>query len=188
LPDVLAYLDRQGQIATATGLTWLRLKVYALQALAYEALGDSARAMEKLEQALSLAEPEGYIRIFVDEGAPMAALLHQAAARGLTPNYITKLLAAFPAGEQVSGGAEVQIASDTPLLPRPSAPLLVEPLTSRELEVLQLMAAGQSNREIARTLVVSVGTVKKHLSNIFGKLNATSRTQAVARARELQLL
>jgi LuxR family maltose regulon positive regulatory protein len=118
----------------------------------------------------------------------MAELLQQAAMRGLTPNYISKLLSAFPAGEQGSKGTRERTVSNSPLSPRTSAPLLVEPLTPRELEVLQLISAGQSNQEIARTLVVSIGTVKKHLSNIFGKLNATSRTQAVARARELQLL
>jgi LuxR family maltose regulon positive regulatory protein len=180
LPDVLAYLDRQSQAAEAAGLMWLRIKVYALQALAYQALGDSAQAMAMLAEALSLAEPEGYVRVFIDEGAPMAALLRRAAPRGLAPNYISELLAAFPTGEQA--------ARASPLPLRPSAPLLVEPLTPRELEVLQLIAAGQSNREIARALVVSVGTVKKHLNNIFGKLTVASRTQAVARARELQLL
>ncbi|MCL4302267.1 MAG: hypothetical protein KJ077_41650 [Anaerolineae bacterium] len=202
LPDVIAYLDRRGQVAEARGLMWLRIKVYALQALAYQALGDTARAVERLEQALPLAEPEGYIRIFIDEGAPMAELLHQAARRGLAPNYISKLLTGFPAKEQPqpevspgSGGlpgtehpAEGQIAISSPVPLRTPAPLLVESLTPRELEVLQLMAAGHSNQEIARALVVSVGTVKKHLNNIFGKLDATSRTQAVARARELHLL
>jgi LuxR family maltose regulon positive regulatory protein len=180
LPDVLAYLERQSQVAETSGLMWLRIKVYALQALAYYALGDSTQAMEKLGHALSLAEPEGYIRIFVDEGAPMAALLQLAATKGFAPNYIDKLLAVFPAEEQT--------VSSSPVLLRPPAPLLIEPLTPRELEVLQLIAAGHSNQEIARALVVSVGTVKKHLNNIFGKLNVTSRTQAVARAREFQLL
>jgi LuxR family maltose regulon positive regulatory protein len=151
-----------------------------------------------LEQALSLAEPEGYVRIFVDEGAPMVVLLRQAAAQGLAPNYLSKLLAAFPAAEQPpSGGAEPilpeearkeQKAASSPIPSRALAPALIEPLSERELEVLRLVAAGSSNQEIARELVLSVGTVKKHLNNIFGKLNASSRTQAVALARELNLL
>jgi LuxR family maltose regulon positive regulatory protein len=196
LPDVLSYLDQRGQMA-ATGLMWLRIKVLVLQALAHQALGDSVQAQEILEQALTLAEPEDYIRIFIDEGAPMATLLQQAAERGLAPNYIGKLLAAFPAEEHAASGApkggsrgageQIVIFSTLPLL-RPPAPLLVEPLTPRELEVLQLMAAGHSNQEIAQSLVVSIGTVKKHLNNIFGKLEVTSRTQAIVRARDLQLL
>jgi LuxR family maltose regulon positive regulatory protein len=178
-------------MATATGLMWLRIKVYALQALAYQALGDSPQAMERLEQALSLAEPENYIRIFIDEGAPMAELLGRMKDEGgRRKEYIRKLLLAFEKSEEgrVTGGGgvktEIPPFHPSSLIPHP----LVEPLTPRELEVLQLMAAGQSNQEIARALVVSVGTVKKHLSNIFGKLDATSRTQAVARAREFQLL
>jgi LuxR family maltose regulon positive regulatory protein len=196
LPDVLTYLDRQGQVAETTGLMWLRLKVYILQALAYHVLGDAAQAMEKLEQALPLAEPEGYIRIFVDEGAPMATVLGRMKAEGgRWKEYIRKLLLAFEEseGRRVADGVTAEIPpfhpSSSPGAPR-SAVLhpLVEPLTPRELEVLRLMAAGHSNQEIAQRLIVSVGTVKKHLNNIFGKLNATSRTQAVARARELQLL
>jgi LuxR family maltose regulon positive regulatory protein len=177
---------------------WRCLKIYALQALAYEALGDSARAMARLEEALALAEPEGYVRIFVDEGAPMAALLRQAAAQGLAPTYLNKLLAAFPIAEQPSGGGTEAILPEeskreqkvtSSWLPSNTlAPTLIEPLSDRELEVLHLVAAGRSNQEIARHLIISVGTVKKHLNNIFGKLNVSSRTQAVALARELNLL
>jgi LuxR family maltose regulon positive regulatory protein len=198
LLEVIAYLDRQEQRAIATGLVWLRLKVSILQALAYGALRDTPRAMARLEQALSLAEPESYIRIFVDEGAPMAALLRQAAAQGLAPIYVSKLLAAFPTVEQPSeGGTEPtlpeesrkeQKVASSPLNSQSFAPALIEPLSERELEVLRLVAAGRSNQEIARELIISVGTAKKHLNNIFGKLNVSSRTQAVALARELNLL
>jgi LuxR family transcriptional regulator, maltose regulon positive regulatory protein len=198
LLEVIAYLDRQEQRTVTTGLTWLRLKVYILQALAYGALGETLRAVARLEQALSLAEPEGYIRIFVDEGAPMAALLRQAAAQGFAPIYLSKLLAAFPTVEQPSaGGTEPTLSEESrreqkvassPLSSHTLTPALIEPLSDRELEVLRLVAAGRSNQEIARELIISVGTVKKHLNNIFGKLNVSSRTQAVALARELNLL
>jgi len=138
-----------------------------LQAIALQAKPDQALAA--LERALSLAEPEGYVRTFVDAGAPMAALLRTAASRGIALDYVSKLLAAF--GEVAS----------------PSAPL-IEPLSERELEVLRLLAAGLSNREIAADLFLAVGTVKKYTSNIYGKLNVRKRTQAVARARELGLV
>lgn len=187
LQDVVMYLDRQGQRAAATGLTWLRIKVHILQALTYGVLGDLTQAMAMLEQALSLAEPEGYVRIFVDEGAPMAALLQQARACDLAPNYVGKLLAAF--GDLPHTVYHLQW-SEQPQIENLKSKIqnLVEPLTSRELEVLQLVVAGHSNQAIAQLLVVSVGTVKKHLNNIFGKLNVASRTQAIVRARELQLL
>jgi LuxR family transcriptional regulator, maltose regulon positive regulatory protein len=145
-------------------------------------------ALPALAEALALAAPEGYVRVFVDEGAPMAALLRKlAAARGraLATNppptaYLERLLGAF----QQAGLA---------VLPRPRAggaavAGLVVPLSGRELEVLQLVAAGRSNREIAEELVVTLETVKKHLSHILDKLGAANRTQAVARARQLGLL
>jgi LuxR family maltose regulon positive regulatory protein len=118
---------------------------------------------------LSLAEPEGYIRSFVDEGEPMAHLLRRALARGITPGYASRLLAAF---------------GESP----PAAQALVEPLTARELEVLRLVAGGLSNREIAQQLVVAVSTVKSHINHLYGKLEVKNRTQAVARAQELGLL
>jgi LuxR family transcriptional regulator, maltose regulon positive regulatory protein len=134
-----------------------------------------------LAGALALAEPEGYVRTFVDEGAPMAELLSEvleALQRGrldppIPAHYIRKLLAAT---ERNASGAALSAAG------------LPEPLSERELEVLQLVAAGKSNRRIASELFVSVGTVKTHLNNAYRKLDAHSRTQAVARARELNLL
>jgi LuxR family maltose regulon positive regulatory protein len=144
-----------------------------LRALAFHAQGDRVEALSALERALLLAEPEGYIRLFVDEGAPMLALLRLAHARGMTPEYVTTLLSAF--GRKEEAGVHRSLS-------------LVEPLTEREREVLQWLAAGASNREIARRLVLSLGTVKKHVSNICGKLEVQSRTQAVARARDLHLL
>lgn len=176
----------QGQIDQALELlTWLLdvtraanlmrsvVEILVIQALALEAQGNVTEAIITLERALALAEPEGYIRTFVDEGTPLAHLLRQAASRGISPNYINKLLAAF---------AEATDAA--PAMPQP----LVEPLTERELEVLALITAGMTNQEIAQKLTITVGTVKRHLHNIYSKLNVSNRTQAVAYARELKLL
>ncbi|SRR6266567_7493720 len=124
-----------------------------------------------------LQQPEGYIRLFVDEGEPMLALLRQAYARGIVSDYVVTLLSAF--GEQHALGLPP---------PSPRTGSLLEPLTEREREMLRLLLAGASNREIARRLVVSVNTVKRHVYNLCGKLGVQSRTQAIARARTLNLL
>jgi LuxR family maltose regulon positive regulatory protein len=128
-----------------------------------------------LERALTLAEPEGYVRIFVDEGPPLARLLHEAASRGIAPGYTRRLLAAL---------------SPEPEQPSPSIPqsVLVEPLSERELEVLQHIAEGFTNQEIADRLYLSLYTVKAHARSIYDKLDAHSRTQVVARARDLGIL
>jgi DNA-binding NarL/FixJ family response regulator len=129
--------------------------------------------MERLARALSLAEPEGYIRLFVDEGEPMVALLRQAYARGIAPDYVATLLSA--------AGAPALAA------PAPARSLL-EPLTERELEILRLLVAGLSNAAMAQELVITVGTVKSHVNHIYGKLGVQSRSQAIARAHSLHLL
>jgi LuxR family transcriptional regulator, maltose regulon positive regulatory protein len=134
-----------------------------------------------LTQALAMAEPEGYVRTFVDQGPPMAELLSQALEarqRGrldppVPPYYFRKLLAA---AERDATRAASPVAE------------FPEPLSERELEVLALIAAGKSNLRIATELFVSVGTVKTHINNLYRKLDAHSRTQALARARELKLL
>jgi LuxR family transcriptional regulator, maltose regulon positive regulatory protein len=166
------------------------IEVRALQALALQAVGDQAGALAALAEALALAAPEGYVQAFIREGSPMAALLHRlataptagraVAAAHLPGPYLDRLLGAF---ERVG----------LPVVPRPrrggaAIPGLVMPLTSRELEVLGLLAAGSSNQAIAEELVVSLDTVKRHVSHIFDKLGAANRTQAVTRARELRLL
>lgn len=129
--------------------------------------------MAALERALSLAEPGGYVRVFADEGAPLAGLLRQAAVRGIAPEYVGRLLAAV---------------RDTESQPAAGSPGLIEPLSDRETEVLRLVAAGLSNQEIAGELVLAVSTVKWHINNLYGKLGVNSRTQALARARDLRLL
>ena len=144
-----------------------------LRALSFDAMGNRRDALASLERALMLGEPEGYIRMFIDEGAPMVTLLLQAHARGIVPGYVATLLAAC--------GVHVEAVP-------PQTSSLIEPLTDRELEVLRLLVAGLSNQAIARELIVTVGTVKRHVNNIYGKLGVNSRTQAVARAHTFKLL
>ena len=134
--------------------------------------------MQLLCEALALAEPGGFIRLFVDEGPPMAHLLAEAEAIGMMPDYIGKLLAVFE--------AEKQEREDTSYLPPPQS--LIEPLSQRELEVLHLIAQGLSNQEMSEQLFLALDTVKGHNRKIFGKLQVQRRTEAVARARELGLL
>jgi LuxR family maltose regulon positive regulatory protein len=163
------------------------LEIELLQALVADAFGQRAQALATLERALILAEPEGYLRIIVDLGAPMQALLREAHAHGIAPDYVAKLLAAFPEAQSAERRAQ---SNDTPALrsslERSSA--LIEPLTARELEVLRLLASGASNGAIAEALIISIGTAKKHVNNILAKLDVRSRTQAAIWAREHGLL
>ncbi len=172
--------------ATAKARLGSVLEILIVRALGQWAQGMTSDALATLAQALALAAPEGYIRRFVDEGAPMLAMLHAAAARGIAPDYLARLLAAFPATLKTEGGtrnvASAKLPSAGHVLP------LVEPLSQRELEVLRLIALGKSNAEVAQTLVIALSTVKTHTNSIFGKLQVTSRTQALARARALQLI
>jgi LuxR family maltose regulon positive regulatory protein len=128
---------------------------------------------------LTLAEPEGYVRLFVDEGQPMVHLLALALAHGIAPEYVARLLAAFPDGMRPVAGRAILAP-----LPQP----LLEPLSERELEVLRLMAGGLTYREIADHLIISINTVRHHTRNIHGKLGAHRRAEALARARDLGLL
>ncbi len=156
-----------------------RLKVMVLQAVALQAHGEKDKAMYLLGDALALAAPGGFIRLFVDEGPPMAHLLSEAAARGMMPDYTGKLLVVME--------AEAQKRENTSSLPAPAQPL-IEPLSPRELEVLHLMAQGLSNQEMCQRLFLALSTVKGHNRTIFGKLQVQRRTEAVARARALGLL
>ena len=181
-----ALLHRLHAGAVAQGRSGSLVETGTLRALALAATGDQDAALGALAEALALARPEGYLRLFADEGAPLAALLrrlvaagrdgHLPAVDGATLDYAARLLGAVPP----AGAPAPRAAGD--------APGLIAPLTERECEVLQLVAAGEANREIAGKLVVTIDTVKKHLTHLFGKLGVTSRTQAVARARALGLL
>jgi LuxR family maltose regulon positive regulatory protein len=177
-PTALAVLEPLHRQADTMGWADERLKVMVLQAVAHHAHGENNKAVHLLGDALAQAEPGGFIRIFVDEGNLMARLLSEAAAHGIMPDYISKLLAVFE--------AEAQMSKDRSY--PPSAPPLIEPLSQRELEVLQLIAQGLSNREISERLFLALITVKGHNRNVFRKLQVRRRTEAVARARELGLL
>ena len=177
LQDVLYLLDRLLRDAEAKARLGSVLEILIVRALTLEAQGNRTSALSTLERALVLAAPEGYIRLFVDESAPMLALLRQAQARSTVPGYVATLLSVF--GEQV-------VSNLPPSSARPDS--LVEPLTERECEVLRLLLEGASNREIAHRLVLSVNTVKRHVYNLCGKLGVQSRAQAIIRARDLNLL
>src|SRR5262245_33099152 len=180
LEDALRVLDRLLPVAEASGRTSSVIEILSLRALALQAHGNATQALAALERALILAESEGYVRIFVDEGKPMAELLSKVNASfdGGTPHgqvlkeYVQKLLGRF--------GMRVGIQVINPTV------LLAEPLSERELEVLHLVAAGLTNQEIANQLLIARGTAKRHTINIYGKLGVSNRTQAVAKARELK--
>jgi LuxR family maltose regulon positive regulatory protein len=179
-PDkATALLQRLLEAAEAGERTTRVIEILLLQALAYQAKGDKDQVFTPLARALLLAEPEGFVRIFVDEGLPMARLLYEALARGIAPDYVRRLLAAFPVTE-----SERTDASKA----RPPQSELVEPLSERELQVLQLIAEGLTNPEIASRLFLALNTVKVHTRNIYGKLGVNNRTQAGARARALGIL
>jgi LuxR family maltose regulon positive regulatory protein len=162
------------------------IEVLVLWAIALDMQADVPSALAVLAQALSLAQSGGYVRVFLDEGKPIETLLKIAITQWKDPDlraYARKLLAAF-----YEGAAERRAPRRALFARTAQSDALIEPLTERELEVLHLVAAGCSNQEIADKLVISVRTVKKHVENIHGKFGVRSRTQAVARARELKLL
>jgi LuxR family maltose regulon positive regulatory protein len=177
----LARLLEATEAAKAMGRT---IETLVLQAVAFQAQGEGEQSLNTLERALSLAEPEGYVRTFIEEGALMAALLRIALARGLAPAYVTRLLAAFGTEEQEDAVTEER----PPPTLAPSVSPLLEPLSERELEVLRLLKTSLSSTGIAQELFISVSTVRSHIKNIYGKLDVHSRYEAVARAEQLNLL
>jgi LuxR family maltose regulon positive regulatory protein len=186
--EALALLDRLLGQAAAQDRTGSVIEIQALRALALAAGGDEPAAVRTLAEALTLACPQGYVRVFADEGPPMRALLRrifaahragQPPVRGIPFRHLARLLQAFDGKPAVPGsGADAATR----------APGLIDPLTGRELQVLAMLAAGTPNQAIAKELFVTVFTVKKHVSHILGKLGAANRTEAVARARELGLI
>jgi LuxR family transcriptional regulator, maltose regulon positive regulatory protein len=186
----LGLLERLHTLAAAQGRVASVIEILALQALARAAAGDERGALTALAEALTLAAPEGHLRVFVDEGAPMATLLGRlataqragrvAVVRGVPPDYLDRLEDAFARDGAPIGQQRGRIAA--------VPPGLVAPLSARELEVLELLAAGRSNQAIAEELVITLDTVKRHVTHILDKLGAANRTQAVTRARALGLL
>ncbi|MFN2131169.1 MAG: LuxR C-terminal-related transcriptional regulator [Anaerolineae bacterium] len=186
--EALHLLSRLAEGATAGKRFGRLIEILVLQAAALQLYGDTSRALGVLERALAIGEREGYVRVFVEQGAPMATLLQQAAARGLSPDYARKLLATLWTAEAGRTSAPTSLAAAPPVPASLRADSLIEPLTARELEVLQLLGEGRSNQDICSALVITLNTVKKHTSNIYSKLSVHSRTQAVVRAQELGLL
>lgn len=177
LTQSLAAAEERGRLGAA-------LELRILRSLAFLRRGDTPKAQADLEHALALAEPEGYVRIFLDEGPPMQMLLSQWPAHagdGPLHDYATRLLSQFDTEPQAATPA-------TGDLPVSYGESLVEPLSRREVEVLQLIALGQTNQEIARQLIIAPGTVKAHTANIYRKLDVANRTEAAARARQLGIL
>ena len=167
--------ERQGRMRRV-------IEILGLEALAYQQQSEMDQALAHVHQALTLAQPEGYVRTFLDEGPPMALLvmkMRQADVDSALIPYLHRLLSAF------TDEAEARVIPQP--IPHNSQPL-IEPLSERELDVLGLLAAGLSNREIAERLFISLSTIKGHTSNIYGKLGVNNRTQAVARARALGVL
>jgi LuxR family maltose regulon positive regulatory protein len=189
----LTLLQRLLDAAASQGRTGSVLEIQALRALALAAHGDHAGALGTLTEALTLASKHGYIRVLADEGAPMGALLAELSAarpgqrhadRRIDPGYLAAVLRAC--GQVGAVPPQRRATAAQPGLAEPL--VLVEPLTDRELEVLRLLAAGKSNQRIAHELVVALDTVKKHVTHVLGKLGATNRTEAAARARQLGLI
>ena len=179
LPEVvIPFLERLQAAARTGGRTGSVIESLILLAIGQHALGNARGALDCLADALALAEPEGYVRLFLDEGSRMRELLRTATARGLAGSYTRRVLAAFEAPVQPVVAPAASAGRTAP----------DQPLTTRELEILRLIAAGLRNAEIAEHLSISPATVKRHIANTYGKLGAEHRTEALVRAAELKLL
>jgi len=179
IQQILQFLD--GQLQSAGGQGWGErvMELELLKALALDTIDESDGALNSVSRALAIGEPAGYIRLFIDEGEPMAKLLYEAASREIDAEYAGRLLAVYPREKP----KPLRISRDGD-----DEHDLVEPLSERELEVLNLIAQGLSNKEISRQLYISINTVKGHTRNIYEKLAVKNRGQATVRARRIGLL
>jgi LuxR family maltose regulon positive regulatory protein len=167
--DARTYLDHLAKIARRNNWGYGLIATLVLQSIAAQ---EPVQKLDYLSKALKLAQPQGYIRTFVEVGDELVPILADAAGRGISPEYIEKILTVMNARHGAT----------------PSSTGLVETLSQRELEVLECVSRGLTNREIAEELVISRGTVKTHVHNICGKMGVRNRTEAVKRAIELRLL
>jgi LuxR family maltose regulon positive regulatory protein len=181
LDEATDLLQRLDSVAKGAQVDHSVIEIRILQALVCQAQADQPRAESALAEALRMAEPEGYVRLFIEEGEPMARLLKSGARYSVAPAYIKHLLAALQEDLVSRDRGPAQASSLTASTP-------IEPLKDRELQVLRLIAAGLSNREIAAELYLSVNTIKAYSSRIYGKLSVHSRAEAVDRAHELGIL
>jgi LuxR family maltose regulon positive regulatory protein len=177
--DALKLLHHLREAAETGNRISSLIESWILIALAFHSLDKNEQALTAVEHALSLAKPGGFIRVFVNEGLPMARLLYEALSRNIAPDYTSRLLAAFPSDKTDQTAVHHTQTSQSEL---------VEPLSKRELEVLQLVAKGLTNQEIAIKLYLSLNTVKVHTRNIYSKLGVRNRTQAVTKGRALGII
>jgi len=180
LTETMTFLERLLKEAEDGGRVGSIIEILILQALAYQMHGDISKALIALEHALKLAEPEGYIRIFLDEGSGIEDLLHEARERKIMLNYAGSLLDAFE--------EEHTVSNESHSVTQPSSQDLIEPLSQRELEVLRLFKTDLSGPEIADELVIGLSTVRTHTKSIYSKLSVNNRRSAVTRAIELKLI
>ena len=172
------------EIQQAEEHSWGRdlISLYIFQSIVNQALNQEENALRILNEALTLAEPQNLIRTFIDEGKPVSELLSKAAVSGMMPDYLTRLKNAFAAIEGSNRGKSSEIKFSNQPLPAP------DQLSGRELEILQLIAQGLSNRQISEKLYLTLNTIKGHNQKIYRKLQVNRRTEAIVRARELELL
>ena len=173
--NALVILDADYKIAEEKDLRDERLEILLLQSITYNAQGNHDRALSLLEEGIRMTKPDGFLRIFVDEGPQIANLLYSLISEDKNTEYIQNVLAAFPVEQSSKKLSEVEGE-------------WIEPLSEREIEVLQLIAEGMTNQEVGSLLFLSLNTVKVHTRNIYSKLNVSNRTQAVTKARALGLL
>jgi LuxR family maltose regulon positive regulatory protein len=177
----MGLLERLLKAAEEGGRNGSVIEILILLALAHQMLEDIPAALKSLERALKLAEPEGYMRIFLAEGAIMAELIREIDSSGILPNYTRKLLSAFEVADQ-------RTDVETPHSTEPASTYLIDTLSQRELDLLRLFKTELSGPEIAQELVIALSTVRTHTKSIYNKLNVNSRRAAVKRAIELGLI